>query len=119
MDPIVVAMPVFFILIALEALASWWRGRRLYAWADSLNNLSCGTLQQLVLVFFKVVMGAAYVLVYRHLALFDVKASPWSWLVIMVGVDLLYYCSHRAMHRVGLVWAMHVVHHQSEEYNLT
>jgi hypothetical protein len=32
---------------------------------------------------------------------------------------LLYYWHHRAGHRVALFWAAHVVHHQSEDYNLS
>ena len=33
--------------------------------------------------------------------------------------DLCYYCSHRAGHEIKLFWAAHVVHHQSEDYNLS
>ena len=36
-----------------------------------------------------------------------------------MGVDLGYYAFHRASHRVGFLWAVHAVHHQSEEYNLS
>jgi hypothetical protein len=36
-----------------------------------------------------------------------------------VGVDLLYYWFHRLSHEINFLWAAHVVHHQSEEYNLT
>jgi hypothetical protein len=36
-----------------------------------------------------------------------------------VGVDFLYYWFHRFGHEVNAGWAAHVVHHQSEEYNLT
>jgi sterol desaturase/sphingolipid hydroxylase (fatty acid hydroxylase superfamily) len=32
--------------------------------------------------------------------------------------DLRFYCHHRVAHRCRWVWAMHVVHHSSEEYNL-
>jgi alkylglycerol monooxygenase len=33
-------------------------------------------------------------------------------------VDFVYYWWHRLSHRVNLLWAVHVVHHQSEDYNL-
>jgi len=33
--------------------------------------------------------------------------------------DLLYYWLHRFGHEVNVLWAAHVVHHQSESYNLT
>src|SRR4051812_7775689 len=41
-----------------------------------------------------------------------------TWLVAIAGVDFLYYWWHRLSHRVNLLWAAHVVHHQSEDYNL-
>ena len=42
-----------------------------------------------------------------------------AWLLAFVLYDLCYYCSHRAGHEVKLFWAAHVVHHQSEDYNLS
>jgi hypothetical protein len=36
----------------------------------------------------------------------------------MLGVDLAYYWFHRLSHEVNFLWAAHVVHHQSEDYNL-
>ena len=33
-------------------------------------------------------------------------------------MDFLYYWFHRMSHEVNAFWAAHIVHHQSEEYNL-
>jgi hypothetical protein len=41
-----------------------------------------------------------------------------SWAVVFVVLDLAYYWSHRLSHEINLLWAGHVVHHSSEEYNL-
>ena len=40
-------------------------------------------------------------------------------MAVFVLVDFLYYWTHRLSHRVNILWAGHVVHHSSEEYNLT
>lgn len=45
-------------------------------------------------------------------------AALASWAVVFVLVDLAYYWSHRFAHEVNILWAGHVVHHSSEEYNL-
>jgi sterol desaturase/sphingolipid hydroxylase (fatty acid hydroxylase superfamily) len=37
----------------------------------------------------------------------------------LVFYDFCYYWLHRAGHRVAVLWAAHVVHHQSEDYNLS
>jgi sterol desaturase/sphingolipid hydroxylase (fatty acid hydroxylase superfamily) len=46
-------------------------------------------------------------------------ATLASWIVVFLLVDLCYYWSHRLSHEVNILWAGHVVHHSSEEYNLT
>ena len=41
------------------------------------------------------------------------------WVFSFVFYDFLYYWFHRYSHQINFLWASHVVHHQSEEYNLT
>jgi alkylglycerol monooxygenase len=44
----------------------------------------------------------------------------WAvWLLALVFYDFCYYWLHRAGHRRWLFWAAHVVHHQSQDYNLS
>ena len=37
----------------------------------------------------------------------------------IVAWDLIYYWNHRLMHESRFLWAIHVVHHSSERYNLS
>jgi sterol desaturase/sphingolipid hydroxylase (fatty acid hydroxylase superfamily) len=116
---IVLAIPVFFALIGLELLLTRLLERDSYTLADSLNDLSCGIVQQLVEVFAKTALFAGYVFLFGAGRLFEIPlSSPWAWVACFLGVDLCYYWFHRVSHRVNAVWATHVVHHQSEEYNL-
>jgi sterol desaturase/sphingolipid hydroxylase (fatty acid hydroxylase superfamily) len=114
------AIPVFFVLIGVELLAARVVERDVYRLADSVNDLSCGILQQVVEVFQKTVLFAGYAWLFADRRLFDVPAgAAWAWLACFVGQDFLYYWFHRWSHEVNAGWAAHVVHHQSEEYNLT
>jgi hypothetical protein len=48
-------------------------------------------------------------------------ASPPAWLswpLAFLAVDFMYYWWHRLSHEMNVLWAAHVVHHQSEDYNL-
>jgi sterol desaturase/sphingolipid hydroxylase (fatty acid hydroxylase superfamily) len=45
--------------------------------------------------------------------------QPWTWLLLFVGQDFLYYWMHRADHRVRWLWATHSVHHSPTELNLS
>jgi sterol desaturase/sphingolipid hydroxylase (fatty acid hydroxylase superfamily) len=114
------ATPAFFALIALELLVARWRGRRVYHASDAINSLSLGVISQLVAVFAKLLSIGIYAWCAEHLALFALPAgSLWVWISALLLYDLLYYWLHRAGHEVNILWAAHVVHHQSEDYNLS
>ena len=49
----------------------------------------------------------------------DKGNGPLPWFVAIAGWDFLYYWNHRFMHEVRALWAIHVVHHSSERYNLS
>lgn len=116
-DPIALAVPGFFALIGVEAFVARRRRVRVYRLTDSITDLSCGVSSQLEAIFFAVTQLAVYAAVFAHLRV--VELHGWrAWAVAFVGVDFFYYWWHRASHEVNLFWAAHVVHHQSEDYNL-
>ena len=125
---IVFAFPVFLAAMAFEL---WWDRRKRsagvaarssYAFSDTLNSLSLGLLSQVVGVLAKFIGIAAYAWVFERIALFpdaDVWSHWYGWLGALLLYDLCYYWLHRAGHEVAVFWAAHVVHHQSQEYNLS
>ena len=118
-NPILFAVPVFIAAMALE----WWLARRrglaVYRAADTVASLSLGTISQLVGVLTKVATLGLYTLVHSHAALWPLPVdSVWVWLGALLAYDFCYYWLHRMGHQVQLLWAAHVVHHSSEDYNL-
>jgi len=119
LDPIALAVPVFFVLIGLELLVARARRQRVYRFTDSFADLGCGVTQRVCLLLFEVSLLGVYTLLYEHARLWTfAPGSAWPWIIAIVGVDLGYYWWHRLSHEVNLLWAVHVVHHQSEDYNL-
>lgn len=49
---------------------------------------------------------------------FTIPTTLMTFVICFILDDLRFYCHHRVAHRCRWVWAMHVVHHSSEEYNL-
>ncbi|MCB9652472.1 MAG: sterol desaturase family protein, partial [Deltaproteobacteria bacterium] len=120
MDPIAFAVPVFMGLFGLEVWAARRKGASLVRFADSMSDLSCGVMQQVLKVFLVALTAGAYIWVEEHVGLFELSASdPWVWVATFFGVDFCYYWFHRLSHQINFLWAAHVVHHQSEEYNLS
>ena len=117
-DYIILAIPVFFLLIGLELLWARWQERDYYRLNDSIGDLSCGILQQLFEVFAKTFIFAGYLFLYSRARLFEIPGTAWAWALCFLGVDFFYYWFHRLSHERNGLWATHLVHHQSEEYNL-
>jgi alkylglycerol monooxygenase len=115
---IALAVPFFFLLIAIELLAARARRRSVYRLADALGDLGCGMIQQVALVFLAGSVIAGYAYLYQRHRLVSWSSPVAEWAIAFIGVDFLYYWWHRASHGVNLLWAAHVVHHQSEDYNL-
>ncbi len=117
---IVLATPVFLGLIALEFAVGLARGRNTYRLNDAMASIGLGMLSQVVGLFTTLLMIGIYTLVFSHAALRPLPAdAAWVWVSALLLYDFLYYWKHRLGHRVALLWAAHVVHHQSEDYNLS
>jgi alkylglycerol monooxygenase len=117
---IVLATPVFLGLIALEYWVGVRRGNNTYRLNDAINSMGLGMMSQVVGVLTRVMATGLYAVVYEHAALWRLPVDAWwVWVGGLLFYDLCYYAYHRAAHRVALVWAAHVVHHQSEDYNLS
>ncbi len=56
---------------------------------------------------------------WRHRMLPDLGAGPLVTALAVAGWDFVYYWNHRFMHESRYMWAVHVVHHSSEHYNLS
>lgn len=119
MDYIALAIPFFFLLMAVEWLAATLLERDVYRLNDVVGNLQTGILQQVLGIFSKVLVFGAYVAVYQWGRLIDMEPAGWAvWISCFLLVDHQYYWFHRISHEVNLPWGAHIVHHSSEEYNL-
>ena len=124
---IVLATPVFLLLIALEFVwsrtrASRTAGQQPYRLNDAINSISLGIISQLFGVLSKVLSIGIYTLVFGAVAIYPDLAFWTTWYGIVLALifyDFCYYWVHRAGHVIALFWAAHVVHHQSQHYNLS
>jgi alkylglycerol monooxygenase len=119
---IVLATPVFLLLIALEFAWGVRRGRNTYRLNDAINSISLGMLSEVSKVLTGLFRVGIYTAVFSSVALWRNDAfwmSPLGWLLALVFYDFCYYWLHRAGHEVAVFWAAHVVHHQSQDYNLS
>ncbi len=118
-NPIVLSIPIFFILIGIELLVERFTHQKLYRFSDAIANLSCGITSQLSGLFLKIFGIGVYQYLFENFALVTLNRNWLYWVALVLLVDLAYYWAHRMSHEINLFWGGHVVHHQSEDYNLS
>jgi len=127
---IVLATPVFFLLMGIEFAVGRARARRgtgqdTYRLADAINSVGLGMLSQISAVLTGLLRIGIYTAVYSAVSLFPQEAARefwttwYGWLLALVFYDFCYYWLHRIGHESAVLWAAHVVHHQSQHYNLS
>ncbi len=117
---ILFSTPFFFLLIAIELVFNAKNSLGLYRINDCITSLSLGVISQTK----KLVIFGFAALVYAKLEVISglprwPSDSAATWIVAFIVYDLLYYWFHRTSHEINFLWASHVVHHQSEDYNLS
>jgi sterol desaturase/sphingolipid hydroxylase (fatty acid hydroxylase superfamily) len=122
-DPVLLATPVFLLFVAIEVVAVHVLGHDDnvvgYQSKDTMTSMSMGTGALVVNGLFRLVMLVAFAALFE---LAPVKLSPahwWTWVLMLLGQELVFYGYHRASHRVRLLWAGHQVHHSSTHYNFS
>ncbi|MDP5132128.1 MAG: sterol desaturase family protein [Paraglaciecola sp.] len=119
MNYILYAVPFFFLLIGVELLLEKVRQTHYYRINDAIVSLSAGVLSRMLDIVKAMVPFTIYVVIYENYALLTLPDTFIIWLSVFVLYDFCYYWNHRFGHEISMLWAAHVVHHSSEEYNLT
>jgi sterol desaturase/sphingolipid hydroxylase (fatty acid hydroxylase superfamily) len=136
-DPVLFAIPFFLVLLILE----WTAARKLeYVEADgravgratapdrapagafhrrdAWASISMGLVSISTTAAWKFLALLGYAALYAYVAPWHLPSNQWyTWVIAIVGVDLLFYTYHRIAHRVRLIWATHQAHHSSEYFN--
>lgn len=118
-QPVSYAIPFFVLAMVLEiaALRGHDDDRKGYDKVDARSSLIMGAVSVFISGAAKFGALLVYAVLYVHAPWHIDPRNPLSWVAVMLGVDLLWYCYHRVSHRVRLIWAAHQVHHNSQYFN--
>ncbi len=113
------AVPFFCIFILLEYWVSRRQGKQYFHFDRVISNLNVGIAERTLDVFVAVSFYYFYDYLHSHFAIFNIPNTFFWWVVLLLCTDLVFYWYHRFGHEVNLFWSLHIVHHQSEDYNFT
>jgi alkylglycerol monooxygenase len=113
-------LPAFFIFTGLELIAARQRRQpHLFSFESSVANMSIGIAERLLSLFLRASFYNVFMFIFTNFAIWDIPNHWIVWVVLILVTDLVWYWYHRLGHEVNLLWAAHIVHHQSEEFNYT
>ena len=90
-----------------------------YRYYNFISNVSIGICERLIYLFMLPLFYGIFNYIYIHYHLFAIPDKWYYWIVLLLFTDFVWYCYHWLGHRINILWAAHIVHHQSEDYNLT
>ncbi len=117
---LMISTPVYIVIIGAEMLFSHWGHRQYYTLKETLANVYLTLVNAGIdFLFRSVYVGILLLWFYNHQVM-DFSAHPTLyWGLLFILEDFVFYIGHRAEHYCRLLWAVHVTHHSSEEFNLT
>ncbi|PSR07144.1 MAG: hypothetical protein C7N14_05985 [Bacteroidetes bacterium] len=113
-----VIVPIGLGLFALELYFLQKRGYKVTLDQTALN-ISLGFFDRFIGLY---LTERSLVLVHEALnyaVLPEMPLNALTFVITFLAVDLIWYVFHVLGHRVSLMWGIHLVHHQSDEYNLS
>tara|TARA_B100001758_G_C18349128_1_gene578801 strand:- start:116 stop:1363 length:1248 start_codon:yes stop_codon:yes gene_type:complete len=115
------AIPSFAILILIEQIISKFKKVEVNNHEDMISSLSSGMTNIISDVFKLSFVLVSYGWLVDNLAIESLSIEN-QWLSILIAfivLDFTGYWMHRLSHRVNIFWNRHIIHHSSEEFNLS
>lgn len=132
-NPLVYGVPCFIAFILLELTYSKTHGDdHLYHWKDLFASGFMGVGSAIIGPLFKVIF-AIFLFEFTYdffnpesldgtrTNVFGYTSFGYAWyiwLLCQLADDFTYYWFHRANHEIRVLWAAHIVHHSSDNFNL-
>lgn len=111
-------IPILLLMVWLEYYVSKKKKVDAYTFSDTMVNMCCGLLERLT-DFFVVFMLYFILDFFEQFAFWTIPNTALTFLMVLMVSDFAAYWHHRLSHEINFMWAAHIVHHQSEELNLT
>lgn len=113
------AIPFFMLLMALEIGYGYFVKKQMYTVLDTVSSISSGFTNIIKDSLGIGLLIVSYPFLVKHLALINIGDSWGVWVVGFLFIDFAGYWNHRLSHKINIFWNQHVIHHSSEQFNLS
>ncbi|GAB2661167.1 sterol desaturase family protein [Flavihumibacter cheonanensis] len=115
---LLIAMPVFLLLVLFEKWYGWRKGKETVRTMDMISSLSSGITNVTKDVLGLSIAIISYGWLADHLAIVKVPDGWPTYVIAFIALDFAGYWTHRIAHEYNFFWNNHIIHHSSEDFNL-
>ncbi len=118
-DFMALAIPFFLFFMGLEYYVSLRLNKKVHQFHESIANINVGIAERLSDLLTTGSFYFVFSWIYERYAFFNLESNILTWLLLFLATDFVWYWYHRLGHQVNILWAAHIVHHQSDDFNYT
>lgn len=109
--------PIALILILAEIFYCFIAKKSYISFSEAITNIGTAIGNQCINLFVAYLIVKVFYLIYPY-RFFTVPTTLTSFCILLVLFDFIFYWFHRHGHSINILWAAHMPHHTSEEFNL-
>jgi sterol desaturase/sphingolipid hydroxylase (fatty acid hydroxylase superfamily) len=114
-----IAVPFFLFFFLVEKIVEWRRGLHVIRGLDSVSSFSSGITNVVKDVLGIGITIITYGWLVNKIALIHIQDTILTYIIAFLVIDFQGYWVHRWCHKINFFWNYHIIHHSSEEFNLS
>jgi alkylglycerol monooxygenase len=115
---LLIAMPIFLLLVLLEKWYGWRKGKDTVRIMDMVSSLTSGVTNVTKDVLGLSMAIISYGWMKNEFAMMQIGEGLLTYFIAFMALDFSGYWIHRIQHTTNVFWNAHIIHHSSEEFNL-
>lgn len=114
-----ILIPVFFLLLGIEYWIAKRKRLQFGSFENLVSNIITGLAERTFNLFVYAFFIQSFYFIYDNYRFFTIQSNWLIYILILPLTDLVWYWYHRLGHEINILWAAHVVHHQSNDFNFS
>jgi alkylglycerol monooxygenase len=110
--------PIAIGFVLLEMALCWFYKKKYITFQEAVANFGTALGNQTMNVLVAAGVYVAYGYLWNHYRWIDtIEMNAVNALLLLLGIDFIFYWVHRWGHHINIMWAAHSPHHSAEEMN--
>lgn len=109
--------PIALVFILLEVFFCWLYRKDYISFPEAVANFGTALGNQTMNVLIAAGVYIIYGYLWESYRIFTIELNWWTFILLLLGVDFVFYWVHRWGHSINIMWAAHSPHHSAEEMN--